>query len=134
MGVSGVGFFFVTLFVLMSIGSYFYGAYDYLGRYPALLLTPTGIGFFAPLMILWWLEKRGAQGRRALLGTLRFVLVLFLIPIILFCVFGFWATFEPLDTAIQIRARIGYGGIALTGSAAVVWLLARRDKATDSEG
>jgi hypothetical protein len=119
MAASGVGSFIITLFVLMSIGGHFYGAYDYLGRYPALLWTPTGVGFSAPLVILWWLEKKGVQGRRALVETAQ---------IGVFCVICVWSTFDSLGSGTPIRARIVSGGLALACSAMAVWLLVRREK------
>ena len=125
---SGTVCFFVFLLVFSLVGETYFGGYDYFGRFPALLLTPAVVGFFAPLMTLWWVEKKGAQGRRTLLKTARIAVLVLLIPVILFCIYGFWTTFEPFDHAIQIRARIGYGGIGLVCSAAVVWLLVRRNK------
>lgn len=45
--------------------------------------------------------------------TKRLVITVLLGALLLFCVFGFMATFEPLDRATQIAWRVGYGVVGL---------------------
>ena len=41
--------------------------------------------------------------------AIRMVAMLLLLALLLFCVFGFLATFEPMDHFVQITWRIVYG-------------------------
>lgn len=54
---------------------------------------------------------------------LRLGLSLILTAVLLFCVFGFMATFEPLERSVQIKWRIVYCIIALgcIGGFILVW-------------
>jgi hypothetical protein len=53
----------------------------------------------------------------------RLVLSVFLGGILLFCLFGFVATFEPLDPSIQLRMRLIYGfvGVLVLVGLKAVW-------------
>ena len=42
-----------------------------------------------------------------------------------FCVFGFAATFEPLEQGQQFMWRTAYGAAGLASIACVVWILAK---------
>ncbi len=50
---------------------------------------------------------------------------LILITVILFCVFGYIATYEPLEKSIQLTWRIVYG---IIGVAAIVGMLCTFNK------
>ncbi len=53
----------------------------------------------------------------------RLVLSVFLGGILLLCLFGFVATFEPLDPSIQLRMRLIYGfvGVLVLVGLKAVW-------------
>lgn len=55
----------------------------------------------------------------------RMVAILLLIAVLLFCVYGFLTTFEPLDRSVQITWRIVYGVAGAFALAGIV-RLARR--------
>jgi hypothetical protein len=56
--------------------------------------------------------------------VLRLLLSLVLAAILVFCFFGFLATFEPLDRSVQVTWRVVYGiiGIACVGGFILIWL------------
>ena len=54
------------------------------------------------------------------------VLALLLLPPALFCVFGFAATFEPMEAVKQWTFRIGYVATGLGLAVAILFLLFRR--------
>jgi hypothetical protein len=56
--------------------------------------------------------------------VLRLLLSLLLAAILLFYLFGFIATFEPLDRSIQVTWRIVYSviGLACIGGFILIWL------------
>ena len=56
---------------------------------------------------------------------MRMAAILPLIAVLLFCVFGFMATFEPMDRSVQITWRIVYGVAGASALAGIV-RLARR--------
>lgn len=39
-----------------------------------------------------------------------------------FCVFGFMATFEPLDASTQLTWRVVYGLVGLASLAGAIWV------------
>lgn len=57
----------------------------------------------------------------------RIVLALLMVPPALFCLFGFAATFEPMDVATQWTFRIGYAVVgvvlAVTSLLLLIWPL-----------
>ena len=55
-------------------------------------------------------------------AALRGLLALGLVPVILFCCFGFMATFEPLEPAVQTTWRVIYSAIAVSSIAAIARL------------
>ena len=57
--------------------------------------------------------------------VIRMVAMLLLVAFLLFCVFGFMATFEPMDRSVQITWRIVYGVAGASALAGIV-RLARR--------
>jgi hypothetical protein len=57
--------------------------------------------------------------------ALRLFATMILVALILFCVFGFLATFEPLEPAVQMKWRFVYGIVA-TSAATVIVLVNRR--------
>jgi len=52
----------------------------------------------------------------------RIIIALALIPVLGFCIFGFLATFEPLDAATQLRWRLAYGVAGMLCLAGLVLL------------
>jgi hypothetical protein len=58
----------------------------------------------------------------------RILAALALLPFLAFCVFGFIATFEPLDPSIQLFWRVIYGLAALACVGGIVGLLRPRAK------
>ena len=52
------------------------------------------------------------------------LLSMILASVLLFCVFGFIATYEPLDRSVQLMWRFIYGvaGAASIGGLVLVWL------------
>jgi hypothetical protein len=50
---------------------------------------------------------------------------LILVGILSFCVFGFMATYEPLDRSVQLTWRLIYGiaGVACIGGLIFIWQL-----------
>ncbi len=54
--------------------------------------------------------------------------VVLLLAVIGFCVFGFRATFEPLEPATQLTWRVIYGTVGGICAAAIVWHLLPRRK------
>lgn len=56
--------------------------------------------------------------------VLRLLLSLLLAAVLLFCFFGFLATFEPLDRLIQMTWRGVYGiiGLACIGGFILIWM------------
>ena len=57
--------------------------------------------------------------------VIRLVAVLMLVAVLLFCVFGFLATFEPLARSVQVTWRIVYAGAGALALAGIVRLLRR---------
>lgn len=55
--VSGVVFFFGTIFILMEIGLARYDNYEYYGHYPALYVIPGLVGLFLPALVAWLLRR-----------------------------------------------------------------------------
>ena len=53
----------------------------------------------------------------------RAVVALVLLAVAAFCVFGFLATFEPIDPEAQLIWRAVYGGVGLGCVAGAVWLI-----------
>ena len=54
--------------------------------------------------------------------VIRIIGVLALLALLAFCVFGFMATFEPLDASTQLTWRVVYGlaGLACLGGIALL--------------
>ncbi len=64
--------------------------------------------------------------------VLRVFVAVCLIPVTLFCCFGFLATFEPLDPAIQMTWRVIYGLIAVSCLGAIARLGLAKKRSTSS--
>lgn len=58
--------------------------------------------------------------------TLKIIGSLALLAVLAFCVFGFMATFEPLDASTQLTWRVIYGLAGLASVGGIVFLLRRR--------
>jgi hypothetical protein len=58
----------------------------------------------------------------------RIVTAILLLPILLFCCFGFAGTFEPMDRWLQITGRVVYLVVALSCLAGIVWLALPRTR------
>lgn len=54
---------------------------------------------------------------------IRIILALVLIAVLLFCAYGFLATFEPLERSVQITWRIVYGGVGSACIGGAAWLV-----------
>lgn len=57
--------------------------------------------------------------------VIRMVAMLLLVAFLLFCVFGFMATFEPMDRSVRITWRIVYGVAGASALAGIVRLAQR---------
>ena len=57
---------------------------------------------------------------------MRIVAAILLLAVVGFCVFGFMATFEPLDRSTQLFWRTAYGVVGVVCLAAAVWTLRPR--------
>jgi hypothetical protein len=55
--VSGLVFFFGSIFILMEIGLSRYDNYEYFGQYPALYVVPGLVGLFLPSIVAWLLRR-----------------------------------------------------------------------------
>ena len=75
MAVGGAVTFFVTILVLMELGTKFHDNYEYYGRYPVLFLGPAVLGFLAPGVVVWYLDRRGVQSGWKVAGTLALMVV-----------------------------------------------------------
>jgi len=53
---------------------------------------------------------------------MRPILILLLVLVLLFCVFGFMATFEPMERSVQLGWRFAYGSVGMACLAGVAWL------------
>ena len=49
------------------------------------------------------------------------LVVVVLLPVILFCIYGFMATYEPLPRGTQITWRLVYGGLIAACLAGIIW-------------
>ena len=58
--VSGLVFFFGSIFILMQIGLSRYDNYEYYGQYPALYVVPGLVGLFLPALLAWILRRSGS--------------------------------------------------------------------------
>jgi hypothetical protein len=65
--------------------------------------------------------------------ALRVLAAVCLLPVVLFCGFGFLATFEPLDPSIQMTWRVIYGLIAASCLGAIARLSFARRRGNASE-
>lgn len=54
--------------------------------------------------------------------VIRIVAMLLLVAFLLFCVYGFMTTFEPMDRSVQITWRIVYGVAGASAFAGIVRL------------
>ena len=70
MVVSGVVTLFVTILILMKLGSKFHGDYEYYSQYPVLVWGPAVIGFLAPGVLAWYMDQRGYERALKIVGTL----------------------------------------------------------------
>jgi hypothetical protein len=57
---------------------------------------------------------------------IRILLSLVCVGVLLFCTFGFMATFEPLERSVQTTWRSIYGVVAVLSVAGLVYLNRRR--------
>lgn len=56
----------------------------------------------------------------------RVIAAVLLLLVLLFCIYGFMATFEPLDRSVQLASRVVYAAIGISCLAGEVWLLRRK--------
>ena len=63
-----------------------------------------------------------------ILALARILASILLLAVAGFCVFGFMATFEPLDPGAQLVGRIFYGAVGGACVAATVWILVARSR------
>ncbi|MFT7487152.1 MAG: hypothetical protein ACI9F9_003011 [Candidatus Paceibacteria bacterium] len=54
---------------------------------------------------------------------MKFFALIALLGIALFCVFGFLATFEPIERGQQLGFRTAYGVAGLASMGRIVWIL-----------
>ena len=64
--------------------------------------------------------------------AIRLALTIVLVAVLLFCAFGYLASYEPLAASAQITARLAYGGIGALVITALIGLHRRRP--TDGKG
>jgi hypothetical protein len=57
---------------------------------------------------------------------MRIVTMVLLLAVLAYCVFGFSATFEPMNTSRQWVWRIVYGGIGMVCVATFAWMVRPR--------
>ena len=53
---------------------------------------------------------------------IRVVFSVICVCVLLFCCFGFLATFEPLDHAVQLTWRLIYGAVGVVAVAGIVFV------------
>jgi hypothetical protein len=63
----------------------------------------------------------------------RALAAIIVVAIAAFCVFGFMATYEPLDPGAQITWRIIYGAIGGICAVAAVWSCYRAEKVREAD-
>ncbi|MCA9141057.1 MAG: hypothetical protein KDB00_30010 [Planctomycetales bacterium] len=85
---------------------------------PAVFIILTGILVTIALAVLAVRKTRSS--------VVRVALALLLLGPILFCVFGFVATFEPMEPSTQWTFRLIYGGVGAGLSITSLALLVRR--------
>jgi hypothetical protein len=128
MVVSGVVTLFVTMLILMELGSKFHGNYEYYGQYPVLVWGPAVIGFLAPGVLVWYMDQRGYERARKIVGTLALMVVSGIVPL-------FVAGFMLLEFEGKIHGNLkgalwlGAYGLAIIGflsSGVIVWYLHKR--------
>ena len=67
------------------------------------------------------MKAKTSKARRPL--AVRILLALLLLPLALFCAFGFLATFEPNEPAVTWTFRALYGGFGLASLLGMIHLL-----------
>jgi hypothetical protein len=60
--------------------------------------------------------------------VVRIAALMLLLTVAGFCIFGFLATFEPVDRSTQVLWRIIYGAVILACLAQALWLVRRKKK------
>jgi hypothetical protein len=85
------------------------------------------MSFVIPILLCGWLA---AIVGLSMAGRPRLGIATAIIPVLGFCVFGFMATFEPLDPTTQLTWRIVYGTVAIACIALVIWLAVSRKTGT----
>lgn len=80
---------------------------------PVAVLIVVAVAALAPLLL--WI-----YGPRA---VARVVAAVLLLLVFLFCIYGFMATFEPLDRSVQLAFRVVYAVLGTSCLAGGVWLL-----------
>lgn len=131
MVVSGIVTLFVTMLILMELGGRLHGQYDYYAGYTALQVLVWAvvlIGFLAPAVVVWYMDRRGYERPRKIVGTLALMVVSGVVPL-------FVAGFMLLEFEDKIHGNLkgafwlGAYGLAIIGFLApgvVVWYLHRR--------
>jgi hypothetical protein len=74
-----------------------------------------------------WAELREGL---LMLYLARILVVVLLLAVIAFCIFGFLATFEPMEPESQLTWRIIYVALVGNCAAAIVWLFLLRRKSS----
>jgi hypothetical protein len=75
MVVSGAVTLFVAILILTELGTKFHNNYEYYGQYPVLFWGPALIGFLAPGVVVWYLDRRGIKKGWKVAGTLALMVV-----------------------------------------------------------
>jgi len=133
MVVSGAATFGVTMLCLMELGMKLHNNYEYYGHYRVLVLGPAAIGFLAPGIVVWYLDRRGVKGGWKVAGTLALMVVSGIATyslVVLFCVELLRSLLEGNDNPYaKYLASVGVYGLYAFGFLApgvVVWFLHRR--------
>lgn len=92
-------------------------------------MSPLTITFVIGILITVAIVVMVARKTRSSLAQISLAVVL-LAPI-LFCVFGFAATFEPMDASTQWLYRMIYGAVGLGLAATSLFVLIRRPSPSD---
>lgn len=83
---------------------------------PVAVLIVVAVAALA-LLFVWLIGPRAVA---------RVIAAVLLLLILLFCIYGFMATFEPLDRSVQLTFRVVYAVLGTSCLAGVVWLLRPR--------
>ena len=133
MAVSGAVTFFVTVLVLMELGTRLHRSYEYFGQYPVLLWGPTVVGFLAPGVAVWYLDRRGIKKRWKVAGTLALMvaggIITYVVELQIIWAMGRRLQGDEIYYWRYPAVNLGFHGFAFIGflvPGMIVWYLHRK--------